>query len=72
MFAQPLLSAVPSGVLDMTTDFTPLFVGLVMTLGLCVLGLVAAIGVYDTWWAKRPEQNAAHRPVATPHLPKAA
>jgi len=69
MFAQPLLSAVPSGVLDMTTDFTPLFVGLVVTLGVCVLGLVAAIGVHDTW---QTEKKATHPSAPTPHFPKAA
>jgi hypothetical protein len=68
----PLLSAVPSGMLDMTADFAPLFVGLVVGLGICVLGLTFAIGVHDSWWEKRKEKQAPHQPVPTPHLPKAA
>src|SRR5438876_2251738 len=45
MVLQPsLLSAVPGGVLDMTADLAPLFVGLVVGLGMCVLGLAFAIG----------------------------
>ncbi|HEV8718590.1 MAG TPA: hypothetical protein VGX03_37955 [Candidatus Binatia bacterium] len=65
----PLLSAIPSGVLDMTADFAPLFVGLVVGLGICVLGLVFAIGVHDTWEAKC---NAKQETVPQPALPKAA
>jgi len=69
MFAQPLFSAVPSGVLDMTTDFTPLFIGLVVTLGSCVLGLVAAVGVPDTW---RTEKKVPAQPARALQFPKAA
>ena len=69
MFAPPLFSAVPSGVLDMTTDFTPLFIGLVVTLGLCVLGLVAAIGVPDTW---RTDKKVPDQPARAPQFPRAA
>jgi len=68
----PLLSAVPSGVVDMTTDFAPLFVGMVVGLGFCVLGLVVAIGIHDTWWDKGKETKAPDQPVPTPHVPKAA
>ena len=68
----PLLSAVPSGVLDMTAGFAPLFVGMVLGLGLCVLGLAFAIGVYDTWWEKRKEKKAPPQPVPVPHFPNAA
>ncbi len=54
MVLQPLLlSAVPSGVLDMTADFAPLFVGLVVAMGLCVLALAFTIGVHDTREAQR-------------------
>ncbi|HJY80115.1 MAG TPA: hypothetical protein VKK81_03420 [Candidatus Binatia bacterium] len=69
MFAQPLFSAVPSGVLDMTTDFTPLFLGLVVTLGICVLGLVAAIGVPETW---RTDKKVPDQPGRAPQFPRAA
>lgn len=72
MFAQPLFSAVPSGVLDMTTDFTPLFVGLVVTLGICVLGLVATLGIHDTWWAKRRAKQVPAPSAPALHFPKAA
>jgi hypothetical protein len=51
------LSGVSTGVLDMTTDFTPLFVGLVVILGLSLLGIAFAIGVHDT----REASKQAHR-----------
>ncbi|MBI3797507.1 MAG: hypothetical protein HY268_11160 [Deltaproteobacteria bacterium] len=69
MFVHPFFSALPSGVLDMTADFTPLFVGLIVTLGLCVLGLVAAIGRQDTG---RTEKKMPAQAARAPQLPKAA
>ncbi|MBI3302211.1 MAG: hypothetical protein HYZ72_09085 [Deltaproteobacteria bacterium] len=63
------LSAVPSGVLDMTADFAPLFIGMVVGLGLCVLGLAFTIGVHDTRKAQRKAQQATDGLAA---LPKAA
>jgi len=68
----PLLSVVPSGVLDMTADFAPLLVGMVVGLGLCVLGLVFAIGVHDTWWAQRKAKKTADRPARLPDWSDAA
>jgi len=65
----PLLSAVPSGVLDMTADFAPLFVGMVVGIGLCVLALAFTIGVHDTWWTQRKARKGA--PIQS-LLPKAA
>ncbi len=65
----PLLSVVPSGVLDMTADFTPLFVGMVVAMGLGVLALAFTIGVYDVRQAKR---NAKQETELQPSLPKAA
>ncbi len=63
------LSAIPTGTLDMTADFAPLFVGMVVVLGLCVLGLAFTIGIHDTWWVRRK----AETPIVTPaSLPKAA
>jgi hypothetical protein len=53
----PLLAAVPSGVLDMTADFAPLFVGLVVAMGLCVLALAFTIGAHDVREAKRNAQQ---------------
>jgi len=53
----------------MTADFAPLFVGMVVVLGLCVLGLAFTIGIHDTWWVRRK----AETPIVTPaSLPKAA
>jgi hypothetical protein len=70
MFPQVLsLSAVSSGVLDMTTDFAPLLTSMVVGLCLCVLGLTFAIGVHDI----REAQRKAEHPAAEPgSLPKAA
>jgi hypothetical protein len=67
-----LLSPVRGGVLDMTADFAPFFVGLVVGLGVCVLGLVFAIGVHDTRWAGRKANKTMDRPVHAPDLPDAA
>lgn len=73
MVLQPLLlSAVPSGVLDMTADFAPLFVGLVVVLGLCVLGLAFTIGVHDTRWTQRKAKKITAPQAPWPDLPKAA
>jgi len=56
----------------MTADFAPLFVGLVVVLGLCVLALAFAIGVHDTWWEKREGKKAPDQPAPAPHVPEAA
>ncbi len=74
MVTQPLFgfpSAIAPG-LDMTADFAPLFVGLVVVLGLCVLALAFAIGVHDTWWEKREGKKAPDQPAPAPHVPEAA
>ena len=63
------LSGVSTGVLDMTTDFTPLFVGLVVILGLSLLGIAFAIGVHDTREASKQAPRIANDISA---LPKAA
>jgi hypothetical protein len=48
MLQQPLLlAALPNAVVDMTTDFTLLFMGMVLGLFLCVLAFAFAIGVHD-------------------------
>jgi hypothetical protein len=69
MFAQPLFAAVPRGVLDLTADCTPLLIGLVVTLGIGGLGMVAAIGVHDTW---RTEKKVPAQPARAPQFPEAA
>ena len=72
VFQPPLLSVIPSGVLDMTADFAPLFLGMVVGLGLCVLGLAFAIGVHDTRWTQRTAKKTADRPAPWPDWPTAA
>ena len=48
MLQQPLLlTALPNAVLDITTDFTLLLMGMVVGLFLCVLAFAFAIGVHD-------------------------
>ena len=69
MFPSLSHSGVPGYVLDVTADFTPLFVGLVVLLGLCALGIAFVIGMHDTREEKRqmhPEKEVL------PTLPKAA
>ena len=53
MFPHALSSGVPGAVLDMTTDFTPLFVGMVLLMSLCVLAFAFALGAQDTRGTKR-------------------
>ena len=68
-YALSLSAAVSNNVLDMTSDFTPLFMGLVVVLGLSILGIIGAIGFHDAW--KTPHQ--AEKATVTPApLPKAA
>jgi hypothetical protein len=72
MFMQPLLAAVPSGVLDMTADFAPLFVGMVVGVCVGVLALAFAIGVHDTQSAQRQVKKRVNRPSPFPDWPEAA
>jgi len=73
MVLQPLLlSAVPSGVLDMTADFAPLLVGMWVALGLSVLGLAVATALHDTWWTQRKAKKITALQALWPDLPKAA
>ncbi len=64
-------SATAAG-LDMTADFAPLFVGLVVVLGVCVLGLAFTIGVHDTRWTQRKAKKVTAPQTPWPDLPKAA
>ena len=68
MFSSLSLSGVPQSGLDMTADFTSLFVGLVVVLGLSLLGIAFAIGVHDT----RKAQSQKPRYEGCRALPKAA
>ncbi|MGE0826356.1 MAG: hypothetical protein AB7G75_08285 [Candidatus Binatia bacterium] len=69
MFPHALSFGVPTFILDMTADFTPLFVGMVILLSLCVLALAVTIAVHDT----REAQQKVDVPPADPHsLPRAA
>jgi hypothetical protein len=67
--ALSLSAAISNGVLDMTTDFAPLFIGLVVGLGLSVLGMVASIAAYDIRQAR--QQTRQETDTLAP-LPKAA
>jgi len=67
--ALSLSAAVPNNILDMTTDFTPLFVGLVVVVGLSILGIVGAIAVHDT---RKADQQAKRTTAIPTPLPKAA
>ena len=62
--ALSLSAAVSNNVLDMTSDFTPLFMGLVVVLGLSILGIIGAIGFHDT----RKGQSQVEK-VTTPSTP---
>jgi hypothetical protein len=74
MFVSPLLfSAIPMGVVEY--DFTPLFLGLVVGVFLCVLALAVTIGIHDTWRLQRLQgrgKTAAQPPTPTSELPDAA
>ena len=73
MLQQPLLlAALPSAVLDMTADFTPLFMGMVIGLFLCVLAFAFAIGVHDSWWTQQSAKQQDDRPESEPELSDAA
>lgn len=69
MFSHAFSSGVPAAVLDMTTDFTPLFVGMVLLLSFCVLAFAFAIGVHDTYETQRKGAQEVTKPET---LPKAA
>jgi hypothetical protein len=70
MFSHALpFSGVPTGTLDMTADLAPLLIGMGVLLGICILGFAFAIGVHDTWWARRRAEQAAGESAT---LPKAA
>ena len=69
------LSGFPNGTssgLDMTADFAPLFIGLWVILGLCILGLAVATALQDNWWAQRKTKPTTDRPAPLPDLPKVA
>ena len=68
MFPSLSLSGIPQSGLDMTTDLTSLFVGLVVILGLSLLGIAFAIGVHDTREARSKSLNYEESGA----LPKAA
>ena len=69
MFPHALSSGVPTTVLDMTADFTPLFVGMVLLFSLCVLAFAFAIGFHDTREAQR---HTEHGEITHREFPKAA
>lgn len=68
----PSFSAVPTGVVDLTYDFAPLFLGLIVGLCLCVLALALVIGIHDTWRLSRQSAQPSERSAPVPELPDAA
>jgi hypothetical protein len=70
MFPSALsLSGIATGGIDLTADFTPLFIGLVLLVCLSVLGIAFAVGVHDT---REAQQKAVRTTDKAPSLPKAA
>lgn len=68
MLMSPALhSTVPTGVVDMTADFTPLLVGLIVAVCVGVLALAFAIGVYDT---RRSQEAASKLPRCPARVPE--
>ena len=73
MFVQPpSFSAVPTGVVDLTYDFAPLFLALVIGFCLGVLVLAFVIGVHDSGGLSRWRKQPTEPPVSVPKLPSAA
>ena len=68
----PTLSAVPIGAVDLTYDFAPLFLGLVIGVCVSVLALAIGIGVHDTRLRSRQQKPPTERPASAPELPDAA
>ena len=73
MFVQPpTFSAVPTGMVDLTYDFAPLFLGLVIGLCLCVLALAFVIGAHDSGMLSRQGKQPTACPVSSSELPNVA
>lgn len=73
MFVQPpTFSTVPTGTVDLTYDFAPLFLGLVIGLCLCVLALAFVIGARDSGKLARQKTQRTESPVSAPELPHVA
>jgi len=70
----PLFAALPSAVLDITTNFMPLLAGLIVGLCCSVLALAFVIGVYDCWWmqesTQQPAQSHPRPPLLEGDLPQ--
>ena len=64
----PLFAALPSAVLDITTDCMPLLAGLIIGLCCGVLALAFVIGVYDCWWTQPSTQQPTQLPPCTSPL----
>jgi hypothetical protein len=71
MFVHPFTLFLTGGV-DLTSDFTPLFMGLVVGVGLGVLAVALLLGLYDSGGLVPPRKPSAQQSAATPDLPDAA
>jgi hypothetical protein len=58
--------------LERTTDFTPLFFGLVGVLYYCAVAVAVAIWMHDTYWSQSQSNPAAEQPATDPEFLNAA
>jgi hypothetical protein len=71
MFVHPFTLFLPGGV-DLTSDFTPLFMGLVVGVDVGVLAVAVLLGLYDSGGLVPPQKSPTQQSAATPDLPDAA
>jgi hypothetical protein len=67
-----LLVALSSPILERTTDFTPLFFGLLGGLYYCAVAAAFAVWVYDTYRSQSQSKPAAEQPATDPEFLNAA
>jgi hypothetical protein len=71
MYVQPFTLLLSGGV-DPTADFTPLFMGLVVGVGVGVLAVAFLLGLYDSGGLVPPRKSSTPPSAATPDVPDAA
>lgn len=67
-----LLAALSSAMMERTTDFTPLFFGLVGALYYCAVAVAVAIWMHDTYWSQSLRKPTAEHQAAEPEFRNAA